>query len=104
MWRARQRDRLPMNYDKLEFVETVEELAAMHILKCHLKQVAAPARSSAINDNALSVDGRSEYVLPTIFTATVATSARQYLEKRGLSHEVIAALRLVLPPLAGTTS
>jgi DNA primase len=42
-----------MNYDKLEFVETVEELAAMATLKCRMKQ-AGPARSSAINANVVS--------------------------------------------------
>ena len=53
-----------MNYDKLEFVETVEELAAMHNL-----EGPQPDRAPSTT-NALSVDGRSEYVLPTIFTAT----------------------------------
>lgn len=38
-----------MNYDKLEFVETVEDWRQCTILKCHLKQVAAPARSNAIS-------------------------------------------------------
>lgn len=37
-----------MNYDKLEFVETVKSWQQCTILKCHLKQAAAPARSSAI--------------------------------------------------------
>ncbi len=104
MWRARQRDRLPDELRQLEFVETVEELAAMHNLEVPLKQAAAPARSSAISGKRFISDGRSEYVLPTIFTATCCHVSRQYLEKRGLSHEVIARFAIVLPPLAGTTS
>lgn len=50
--------------------ETVEELAAMHNLEVPFEATAATARSGAIRANALSVDGRSEYVLPTIFTTT----------------------------------
>jgi DNA primase len=33
-----------MNYDKLEFVETVEELAAMHNLEVPTKQATDPVR------------------------------------------------------------
>lgn len=38
-----------MNYDKLEFVETVEELAAMHNLEVPYEAGSDQARSSAIN-------------------------------------------------------
>ncbi len=48
MWRARQRDRLPDELRQAQFVETVEELAAMHNLEVPFEQAAAPARSSAI--------------------------------------------------------
>ena len=65
-----------MNYDKLEFVETVEELAAMHNLEVPFEAGSIQPNRAPSGANALSVDGRSEYVLP-IFTTTVAMSHAQ---------------------------
>lgn len=39
-----------MNYDRLEFVESIEELATMHGWKCLTRQAAAPLRSNDTND------------------------------------------------------
>ncbi len=82
MWRDGNAIDFLMNYDKLEFVETVKSWQQCTILKCHLKQAAAPADRAPSEANALSVDGRSEYVYQQSLQQPVATSARQYLEKR----------------------
>ena len=80
-----------MNYDKLEFVETVEELAAMHNLEVPFEAGSGPSQIERHQRQTLYqlMDGLNTFYQQSL-QQPVATSARQYLEKRGLSHEVIA--------------
>lgn len=88
-----------MNYDKLEFVETVEELAAMHNLEVPFEAGSGPSQIERHQRQTLYqlMDGLNTFYQQSL-QQPVATSARQYLEKRGLSHGLSPALRLVLRP------
>lgn len=91
-----------MNYDKLEFVETVEELAAMHNLEVPFEAGSGPSQIERHQRQTLYqlMDGLNTFYQQSL-QQPVATSARQYLEKRGLSHGLSLALRLVLRPRLG---
>ncbi len=59
---------LPDELRQARVRRTVEELQQCTILKCQLKQAAAQPDRAPSEANALSVDERSEYVLPDIYT------------------------------------
>lgn len=88
-----------MNYDKLEFVETVEELAAMHNLEVPFEAGSGPSQIERHQRQTLYqlMDGLNTFYQQSL-QQPVATSARQYLEKRGLSHEVIARFAIGFAP------
>lgn len=79
-----------MNYDKLEFVETVEELAAMHNLEVPYEAGNGPSQIERHQRQTLYelLDGLNAFYQQAL-TQPGAESARQYLQKRGLSEEVI---------------
>ncbi len=79
-----------MNYDKLEFVESVEELAAMHNLDVPFEAGSGPGpieRHQRQNLYQL-LEGLNTFYQQSL-TQSGAENARQYLVKRGLSLEVI---------------
>lgn len=79
-----------MNYDKLEFVETVEELAAMHNLEVPYEAGNGPSQIERHQRQTLYelLDGLSAFYQQAL-AQPGAEPARQYLQKRGLSEEVI---------------
>ncbi|MEJ1589436.1 CHC2 zinc finger domain-containing protein, partial [Escherichia coli] len=69
-----------MNYDKLEFVETVEELAAMHNLEVPFEAGSGPSQIERHQRQTLYqlMDGLNTFYQQSL-QQPVATSARQYL-------------------------
>ncbi|WP_024552841.1 DNA primase [Franconibacter helveticus 513] len=79
-----------MNYDKLEFVETVEELAAMHNLDVPYEAGNGPSQIERHQRQTLYelLDGLNAFYQQAL-AQPGAEPAREYLQKRGLSEEVI---------------
>jgi DNA primase len=88
-----------MNYDKLEFVETVEELAAMHNLEVPYEAGSGPSQIERHQRQSLYqlMDGLNAFYQQSL-TLSAAEPARQYLERRGLSSEVIARFAIGYAP------
>ncbi|MEN0581146.1 DNA primase [Phytobacter palmae] len=88
-----------MNYDKLEFVETVEELAAMHNLEVPYEAGNGPSQIERHQRQSLYqlMDGLSAFYQQSL-TQPAAEPARQYLERRGLSSDVIARFAIGYAP------
>ncbi|MBJ3814237.1 DNA primase [Shimwellia pseudoproteus] len=88
-----------MNYDKLEFVETVEELAAMHNLEIPyesgtgLSQIERHQRQNLYQ----LMDGLNGFYQQSLESSS-AQPARAYLEKRGLSPDVVARFAIGFAP------
>ncbi|TNV21021.1 DNA primase [Buttiauxella sp. B2] len=79
-----------MNYDKLEFVESVEEMAAMHNLEVPYEAGSGPSQIERHQRQSLYqlMDGLNAFYQQSLGQQS-AESARQYLAQRGLSAEVI---------------
>jgi DNA primase len=79
-----------MNYDKLEFVESVEEMAAMHNLEVPYEAGNGPSQIERHQRQSLYqlMDGLNAFYQQSL-TQQSAEPARQYLAQRGLSTEVI---------------
>lgn len=88
-----------MNYDKLEFVETVEELAAMHNLEVPYEAGSGPSQIERHQRQTLYqlMDGLNSFYQQSL-KHSAAEPARQYLNKRGLSDEVIARFAIGYAP------
>ena len=88
-----------MNYDKLEFVETVEELAAMHNLEVPYEAGSGPSQIERHQRQSLYqlMDGLNTFYQQSLMQPA-ATPARQYLEKRGLSSDVITGFSIGFAP------
>lgn len=88
-----------INYDKLEFVETVEELAAMHNLEIPYEAGSGPTQIERHQRQTLYqlMDGLNAFYQQSL-THPAAESARQYLEKRGLSSDIIARFAVGYAP------
>ncbi len=88
-----------MNYDKLEFVETVEELAAMHNLEIPYEAGSGPTQIERHQRQSLYqlMDGLNAFYQQSL-THPAAEPARQYLEKRGLSSDIIARFAVGYAP------
>lgn len=88
-----------MNYDKLEFVETVEELAAMHNLEVPYEAGNGPSQIERHQRQSLYqlMDGLSAFYQQSL-TQPAAEPARQYLERRGLSSDVIVRFAIGYAP------
>lgn len=88
-----------MNYDKLDFVETVEELAAMHNLEIPyeagtgLSQIERHQRQNLYQ----LMDGLNAFYQQSLAHPT-AEPARQYLQKRGLSAEIVQRFAIGFAP------
>ncbi|WP_374256377.1 DNA primase, partial [Yokenella regensburgei] len=88
-----------MNYDKLEFVETVEELAAMHNLEVPYEAGNGPSQIERHQRQNLYqlLDGLNTFYQQSLMQPA-ADPARQYLAKRGLSSEVITRFAIGYAP------
>ncbi|EOC1315946.1 DNA primase [Cronobacter universalis] len=88
-----------MNYDKLEFVETVEELAAMHNLEVPFEAGSGPTQIERHQRQTLYelLDGLNGFYRQAL-QAQSAEPARQYLAKRGLSDSVIERFAIGYAP------
>ena len=88
-----------MNYDKLEFVETVEELAAMHNLDVPYEAGTGPSQIERHQRQNLYqlLDGLSTFYQQSL-TQPNANDAREYLSRRGLSADVISRFAIGYAP------
>ena len=88
-----------LNYDKLEFVETVEELAAMHNLEVPYEAGNGPSQIERHQRQSLYqlMDGLNSFYQQSLIQPA-ATPARQNLEKRGLSSDVIDRFAIGFAP------
>ncbi|EKM6438509.1 DNA primase [Cronobacter sakazakii] len=88
-----------MNYDKLEFVETVEELATMHNLEVPFEAGSGPTQIERHQRQTLYelLDGLNGFYRQAL-QAQSAEPARQYLAKRGLSESVIERFAIGYAP------
>ncbi|ELY2649000.1 DNA primase [Cronobacter sakazakii] len=88
-----------MNYDKLEFVETVEELAAMHNLEVPFEAGSGPTQIERHQRQTLYelLDGLNGFYRQALQSQS-AEPARQYLAKRGLSESVIERFAIGYAP------
>ena len=88
-----------MNYDKLEFVETVEELAAMHNLEVPYEAGNGPSQIERHQRQSLYqlMDGLNAFYQQSLMQPA-AEPARQYLQRRGLSSDVIARFAIGYAP------
>ncbi|EMM0378356.1 DNA primase [Pluralibacter gergoviae] len=88
-----------MNYDKLEFVETVEELAAMHNLEVPYEAGSGPTQIERHQRQNLYqlMEGLNAFYQQSLNQPN-ADLARQYLAKRGLSSEVISRFAIGYAP------
>ncbi|MEX5409551.1 DNA primase [Atlantibacter hermannii] len=88
-----------MNYDKLEFVETVEELAAMHNLDVPYEAGTGPSQIERHQRQNLYqlLDGLSTFYQLSL-TQSNASDAREYLSRRGLSADVISRFAIGYAP------
>ncbi|MGY5955346.1 DNA primase [Kosakonia sp. BK9b] len=88
-----------MNYDKLEFVESVEELAAMHNLEVPFEAGSGPSLIERHQRQTLYqlMDGLNAFYQQSL-TQPAAEPARQYLAARGLSSDIIARFAVGYAP------
>ena len=88
-----------MNYDKLEFVETVEELAAMHNLDVPYEAGSGPSQIERHQRQNLYqlLDGLNAFYQQSL-TQPNAKDAREYLSRRGLSADVISRFAIGYAP------
>ena len=88
-----------MNYDKLDFVESVEELATMHNLEIPYEAGNGPSQIERHQRQTLYqlMTGLNEFYQQSL-KLQQADKARQYLSARGLSAEVIARFAIGYAP------
>ncbi len=88
-----------MNYDKLEFVESVEELATMHNLEVPFESGSGPSQIERHQRQSLYqlMDGLNGFYQQSLGQAN-ADNARRYLNQRGLSQDVIQRFAIGYAP------
>lgn len=88
-----------MNYDKLDFVESVEELATMHNLEIPYEAGNGPSQIERHQRQTLYqlMTGLSEFYQQSL-KVKQAEKARQYLSARGLSAEVTTRFAIGYAP------
>ncbi|VEA70239.1 DNA primase [Serratia rubidaea] len=93
-----------MNYDRLEFVETIEELATMHGLEVPYEAGTGPSQIERHQRQSLY---QLMEQLSTFYQQSLqqpnGKQARDYLQQRGLSDEVIRHFAIGFAPPAGIT-
>ncbi|MGM3173040.1 DNA primase [Dickeya lacustris] len=88
-----------MNYDRLEFVESIEELAAMHGLDVPYEAGSGPTQLERHQRQSLYelMEQLSAFYQHTL-TQPVGSPAKDYLARRGLSDEVIRQFAIGFAP------
>lgn len=88
-----------MNYDKLEFVESVEELAAMHNLEVPFEAGSGPSLIERHQRQTLYqlMDGLNAFYQQSLKNSA-AEPAREYLSRRGLSSDIITRFAIGYAP------
>lgn len=88
-----------MNYDKLDFVESVEELATMHNLEIPYEAGNGPSQIERHQRQTLYqlMTGLNAFYQQAL-TLPQADKARQYLSGRGLSEDIIARFAIGYAP------
>ena len=88
-----------MNYDRLEFVESIEELATLYGLEVPYESGTGPSQLERHQRQSLYqlMTGLSEYYQQSL-SHNQAAGAREYLAQRGLSDEVIKHFSIGFAP------
>lgn len=88
-----------MNYDRLEFVESIEELATMHGLEVPYEAGSGPNQQERHQRQSLYqlMEQLSDFYLQAL-GQSAAAPAQQYLTRRGLSDEIIAHFAIGYAP------
>lgn len=88
-----------MEYDRLEFVETIEELATMHGLEVPYESGTGPTKQEIHQrHNLYELMGNISSFYQRALSQSVGTPALQYLQQRGLSAEVISHFAIGFAP------
>ncbi|RRO04530.1 DNA primase [Pectobacterium aquaticum] len=88
-----------MNYDRLEFVETIEELATMHGLEVPYETGTGPTKQEIHQrHNQYELMGHISEFYQQALQHSVGVPALQYLQQRGLSAEVISHFAIGFAP------
>ncbi|MEI2265477.1 DNA primase [Erwinia sp. CGal63] len=88
-----------MNYDRLEFVESIEELATLYGLEVPYESGSGPTQLERHQRQSLYqlMSGLNDFYQQSL-TQNQAAGARDYLAKRGLSDEVIRHFSIGFAP------
>ncbi|HBH63006.1 MAG TPA: DNA primase, partial [Erwinia persicina] len=88
-----------MNYDRLEFVESIEELATLYGLEVPYESGSGPSQLERHQRQSLYqlMTGLSEFYQQSL-TQSTASAARDYLSQRGLSDDVIKHFSIGFAP------
>ncbi|KAB8312537.1 DNA primase [Erwinia endophytica] len=88
-----------MNYDRLEFVESIEELATLYGLEVPYESGTGPSQFERHQRQSLYqlMSGLSDFYQQAL-SETQASAARDYLNKRGLSDDVIRHFSIGFAP------
>lgn len=91
-----------MEYDRLEFVEAIEELAKIHGLEVPREKGARPAMSSAqkqqLEDDYVLMDKVAKFFQHQLFHHPDAQKAKDYLKNRGLSGDIVKQWQIGYAP------
>ncbi|MBA5601710.1 DNA primase [Pectobacterium aroidearum] len=88
-----------MNYDRLEFVETIEELATQYGLEVPYESGTGPTQLERHQRQSLyELMGQLSGFYQQALSQSVGTPALQYLQQRGLSAEVISHFAIGFSP------
>ncbi len=88
-----------MNYDRLEFVETIEELATMHSLEVPYEAGTGPNQQERHQRQSLyELMGELSGFYQQALGPQQAKAAHQYLQQRGLSEEIISHFAIGYAP------
>ncbi|QHP55687.1 DNA primase [Pectobacterium carotovorum subsp. carotovorum] len=88
-----------MNYDRLEFVETIEELATQYGLEVPYETGTGPTQLERHQRQSLyELMGQLSGFYQQALSQSVGTPALQYLQQRGLSAEVISHFAIGFAP------
>ncbi|WP_409310220.1 DNA primase [Pectobacterium sp. B1J-3] len=88
-----------MNYDRLEFVESIEELATMHGLEIPYETGTGPTQLERHQRQSLyALMEQLSAFYQQALSQSVGTQAMQYLQRRGLSAEVIRHFAIGFAP------
>jgi len=88
-----------MNYDRLEFVETIEELATMHSLEVPYEAGTGPGPAERHQRQSLyELMGQLSDFYQHALGQSSGGAARQYLAQRGLSDDIISQFSIGFAP------